>query len=107
MVARQEPTLRGQMDGALTWPIFTPSPLYQDLFPQRSTTPVTADIQSLKGHGVADAVIDRWAQSLPGLNSLQQAVINDTGLLAIGNPGCANLRSWRRVRPKNLCSDQE
>jgi helicase len=81
MAARQEPTLRGQMDGAITWPIFEPGSLYRQLFPERSNSPVTDDIQSLKGHGIAEVVLDRWSASLPSLNELQQAVVNNTGLL--------------------------
>lgn len=81
MAARQEPTLRGQMDGAVTWPIFRAGVRFRELFPEKSATPVTEHIQSLQGHGIAEAVLDRWSEALPGLNELQQAVINNAGLL--------------------------
>lgn len=79
--ARQEPTLRGQMDGAITWPRFRPGSLFRSLFPEKSAEPVTDDIHSLKGHGIAEVVLDRWSSALPSLNELQQAVVNNAGLL--------------------------
>jgi len=81
MAARQEPTLRGSMDGTVTWPIFHAGPLFRQLFPEKLTAPVTEDIQSLKGHGIAQSVLDRWSASFSSLNELQQAAVNNAGLL--------------------------
>jgi hypothetical protein len=79
--ARQEPTLRGQMDGAITWPPFRPGPLFHNLFPEKSSKPVTSELRSLESHGIAEAVVKRWSASLPSLNELQQSVVNNAGLL--------------------------
>lgn len=79
--ARQDPTLRGQIDGAITWPPFRPGPLFHKLFPEKSTKPVTSDLRSLESHGIAEVVVERWSTSLPSLNELQQSVVNNAGLL--------------------------
>lgn len=82
---RQEPTLRGQWDGAVLWPVFTPGPRYAVLYPQAATASVTRDISSLAGHGLPDALLAVWSAALPGLNQLQQDAINDAGLLKGSN----------------------
>ncbi|CBG70025.1 putative helicase [Streptomyces scabiei 87.22] len=79
--ARQEPTLRGQWDGEVIWPVFAPGPRYGALYPSLIAAPVTADIRSLAEHGLSDEVLDAWATNLPGLNPLQQSAINEAGLL--------------------------
>jgi replicative superfamily II helicase len=79
--ARQEPTLRGRWDGEVIWPVFAPGIRYSALYPSRTAVPVTADIRSLAGHGLSSPVLDAWSAHLPSLNSLQQAAINDAGLL--------------------------
>jgi replicative superfamily II helicase len=79
--ARQEPTLRGQWDGEVIWPTFTSGPLYNAVHPPLTTSPVTKDIQSLRGHGIPEAVLDRWAEHIEGLNQLQQDAVNEAGLL--------------------------
>jgi helicase len=79
--AQQEPTLRGQWDGDVIWPVFTPGRLYSALYPSPSKSPVTADIKSLWEHGIPEPVLERWAEHLPGLNQLQQDAVNEAGLL--------------------------
>src|SRR5262249_40044237 len=79
-IARQEPTPRGQWDGEVIWPVFTPGSLYNALYPPANPAPVTTSIRSLAGHGLPDAVLDAWAGTLPGLNQLQQDAINVAGL---------------------------
>jgi replicative superfamily II helicase len=79
--ARQEPTLRGRWDGEVVWPTFTPGPLYSVLYPPATRSPVTADIGSLREHGIPESVLGRWAASLPGLNPLQQDAVNEARLL--------------------------
>jgi helicase len=79
--ARQQPTLRGQMDGEIVWPVFQPGPRYTALFPALARTPVTADLSSLRAHGISEAVLAAWSQRVPGLNQLQQDTINKAGLL--------------------------
>lgn len=77
----QHPTLRGHIDGELTWPIFWPGPTYQAAFPERSPSPVTADIMSLETYGFPPELLHAWAGSIPALNQLQIDAINDFGLL--------------------------
>lgn len=79
--ATQEPTLRGQWDGEVIWPVFTPRTAYHALFPPRSMDPVTQDVRSLKSYGIPDLVLDRWAEHLSGLNQVQQDAVNEAGLL--------------------------
>jgi helicase len=83
--ARQEPTLRGQWDGEVIWPVFVPGPRYRALYPSPTKAPITADVRSLREHGIPDPVLDRWAEQLPGLNQLQQDAVNEAGLLEGGN----------------------
>ena len=49
----QHPTVRGHLEGELTWPVFRPGPTYQAAFPERSRSPVTADLWSLETYGFA------------------------------------------------------
>lgn len=79
--ARQEPTLRGRWDGEVIWPVFTPGARYIALFPEPAKSPVTEDIHSLRGYGIPEPVLDRWAAHLDGLNQLQQDAINEARLL--------------------------
>ena len=57
----QHPTLRGHIDGELTWPVFTPGPIYRMAFPERARQEVTATIQSLMSHGFPPPLLDAWA----------------------------------------------
>jgi helicase len=78
--ALQEPTLRGQWDGEVIWPVFVPGPLYTTLYPPATAEPVTDAIQSLASHGLPDLVLQAWATAVPRLNQLQQDAINEAGL---------------------------
>jgi helicase len=77
----QQPTLRGQLDGELTRPVFTPGAAYRAAFPGRSTQPATADIASLQAHGFPPELLASWAGSIPSLNQLQLDAINQFGVL--------------------------
>ena len=79
--AVQEPTLRGQWDGEVLWPVFVPGPQYEAIHPSAKPQPVTAAIQTLAGYGLPTSVLDAWAANLPELNELQQAAVNEAGLL--------------------------
>jgi len=83
VAARQEPSLRGQVDGELLWPVFTSTgPLYSAMYPSAATAPVTKDLASLVGHGLPQMVLDVWSSRIQHLNALQIAAINEGGLLA-------------------------
>jgi replicative superfamily II helicase len=77
----QHPTLRGQLDGELTWPVFTPGATYHAAFPERCARPVTSDIHSLEPYGFPAPVLAAWAGSIPSLNQLQIDAINQYRLL--------------------------
>lgn len=77
----QRPTLRGSIDGELTWPIFKPGPTYHAAFPERAKPKVTEDIQSLSEHGFPQAVLEAWAGAIPTLNQLQLDAINEFNIL--------------------------
>jgi helicase len=79
--ARQEPTLRGTLDGELAWPVFSPGPLYRAAFPERQRPQATADVASLEPYGFPPDVLATWAASIPSLNELQQDAINEFGVL--------------------------
>src|SRR6266511_1010664 len=83
--AQQQPTLRGTIDGEISWPVFRPGPRFTTLFPAAASTPVTAAINSLSAHGLNEAVLQAWSADLSELNDLQQAAINETGLLRGSN----------------------
>lgn len=78
---QQHPTLRGTLDGNLTWPLFKPGLLYSSAFPERMRTEVTASIQSLESFGFPSALLEAWATSIPSLNQLQVDAINEFRVL--------------------------
>lgn len=79
--ARQEPTLRGTLDGRLTWPIFTPGARFTSAFPELARAKASADVSSLEPFGFPPELLDAWAESVPSLNALQQDAINEFGVL--------------------------
>lgn len=77
----QTPTLRGQLDGTLLWPMFTAASHYGALFPERVRQPATSDPVSLATHGLPQEVLNAWSASISELNDLQLRAINDFGVL--------------------------
>jgi replicative superfamily II helicase len=77
----QNPTLRGSIDGDVSWPVFVTGPKYLAAFPERQPAVVSADLASLATVGFPQALIDAWAGSIPTLNALQIAAINEYGVL--------------------------
>ena len=77
----QHPALRGQIDGDLVWPIFVAGTNYRIAFPERAKQVATADTASLSAFNFPPALVGAWAQSIPSLNALQLAAINEYGLL--------------------------
>jgi helicase len=69
----QNPTMRGRVDGEMTWPIFTTGPKYLAAFPERGRARVTADVASLGDTGFPAGLIEAWADAIPSLNALQIA----------------------------------
>jgi replicative superfamily II helicase len=86
VAAEQDPSLRGQVDGELLWPVFTATgPLYSALSPSSVVAPVTHDLASLLGHGISQVVLDAWEGHIDKLNDLQVDTINQGHLLAAAN----------------------
>jgi len=79
--ADQRPTLRGTLDGELTWPVFKAGKRYQEAFPDRGRTPVTEELSSLTAHGFPPEVLAAWSTEIPSLNDLQLDAINEYGVL--------------------------
>jgi helicase len=77
----QTPTIYGSLEGAPTLPRLTPGTSYATAFPSRVRPPAITLWKSLLPYGLSQAVIDRWSASMPGLNKLQLAAINDCGVL--------------------------
>lgn len=77
----QTPTLRGQLDGVLQWPIFVPGDSYARLFPERVRQPATEDLTSLLPFGIPQSFLDVWSGTITKLNDLQLRAINECGLL--------------------------
>jgi helicase len=77
----QEPTLRGRLDGELSWPIMRRGNAWRAAFPDHAAASVSAEIASLAVHRFPGALLDVWRADIPTLNELQQTAINDFGLL--------------------------
>ncbi len=79
--ATQQPTLRGTLDGSLSWPVFTAGPAYAKAFPELGKPEVTENVHSLEAFGFPAELIDAWAESIPSLNKRQEDAVNDFGVL--------------------------
>jgi replicative superfamily II helicase len=77
----QHPTLRGQIDGEVAWPVFVPGDRYRSAFPERPSTLATADLTSLCSFGFPPELVAAWAGAIPSLNTLQISAINEYGIL--------------------------
>jgi replicative superfamily II helicase len=77
----QSPTMRGQIDGELVWPVFVPGKRFFESFPNLIPTKVTANLSSLTALGFPEELIAAWGQAIPSLNALQIEAVNDFGLL--------------------------
>ena len=62
----QNPTLRGTIEGELTWPVFVAGARYRAAFPERIDAGATADVGSLAAFGFPAALITAWAERDPG-----------------------------------------
>ena len=78
----QTPTIYGSFIGSPAIEVLSPGAAYAAAFPERVTTPVTADWQTLQPYGLPDQLVDAWTAAMPdGLNELQLRAINDFGVL--------------------------
>ena len=77
---RQEPALRGSVEGELKFPALIPGPLFGGFFPELGTAPVGEQLADLSGCGFPRQVIDILQADIPTLNELQQDAVNKCGL---------------------------
>jgi helicase len=77
----QQPTLRGRLDGELSWPVMCRGEAWRAAFPDRAAASVSAEVASLAAHGFPEALLDAWRADIPSLNELQRAAVNEFGLL--------------------------
>jgi helicase len=77
----QNPTLRGTIEGDVTWPVFVPGAKVKAAFPEAVQAPVSKEIGSLAHRGFAKGIVETWGKALPSLNELQISAINDYGVL--------------------------
>lgn len=77
----QHPTVRGRIDGDFTWPALIPGAVYRAAFPEHAHKRVTSALESLASYGFPANLLQAWAQSIPSLNALQIAAINEFNLL--------------------------
>ncbi|MGW7537166.1 DEAD/DEAH box helicase [Amycolatopsis sp. NPDC054798] len=78
----QTPTLRGKIDGRTSLPVLRPRAHYRALDGRHRPPDATADLTSLRAHGIDDdAVLAGLAREIGSLNELQVAVVNKYGLL--------------------------
>jgi len=77
----QNPAMRGQIDGGLSWPVFVLGARFEAAFPSARPAATTTDIQSLAAHGFPAEILNAWGQEIPSLNSLQVEAINEYGIL--------------------------
>lgn len=77
----QTPSLRGRIDGALTWPIFKTGKTYRAMFPESARQPAKPEVASLATFGFPQQVLDSWAGSITKLNQLQLDSVNEFKVL--------------------------
>ena len=78
----QRPSLRGTLDGEVTWPVFVPGQKYELLFPDSTQSKASPDVASLTQLGLPKELVCVWEKSIPALNDLQLDAINGYGLLS-------------------------
>lgn len=77
---QQEPTVKGIIEGELTFPVLAPGPIFKGFFPDHGPISVGANIQDLAGFGLPQPILNILQSAIPSLNELQQDAINKTGL---------------------------
>ncbi|MFE3171306.1 DEAD/DEAH box helicase [Amycolatopsis sp. NPDC059090] len=78
----QTPTLRGKIDARTSLPVLRPRAHYRALDGRHRPPDATADLASLRAHGIDDdAVLAGLTREIGSLNELQLAAVNKFGLL--------------------------
>ncbi len=79
----QSPTMFGQTQGDLMLPPGRVGERYRTAFPEYGAIRTTGDIRELSQVGITQEAIDAWHERFPaGLNALQVAAVNDSGVLS-------------------------
>ena len=77
----QSITVRGHIDGGMTWPVFKAGAHFRRAFPDRTLARASEPIHSLLAYGFPPALLEAWAQTIPTLNGLQLDAINQYHIL--------------------------
>jgi helicase len=77
---KQEPALRGSVDGELMFPVLAPGSIFQGFFPEFGPHRVEPDLTTLVHFGFPAPVVEVLKAAIPSLNELQQEAINEMGL---------------------------
>ena len=77
---RQDPTVKGAIEGELIFPVLTPGPIFDRYFPNRALVKVGPQVSDLAAVGFPQEILDILRGTIPSLNELQQEAINQSGL---------------------------
>ncbi|EKE05923.1 MAG: hypothetical protein ACD_19C00146G0004, partial [uncultured bacterium] len=78
---KQNPAIRGSMDGEFKLPLLKPGSIFYAVFPERKIAEVIPQINSLSIYGFPPDLIDIWSKNIPSLNALQLDAVNKFGVL--------------------------
>lgn len=78
---KQEPTLRGSIDGDFVFPVLEPGELFHSLFPAIGSATVSSRVDDLAVFGFPGPILESLRSAIPSLNALQQEAINKMGVL--------------------------
>lgn len=79
---QQTPVLFGHVEGEVSFPAIRRGDIYLAHFPEFGGVTIGAEFKELSAYGIGDEVIALWTERFPqGLNALQQAAVNDYGVL--------------------------
>ena len=76
----QEPTMKGVIEGALTFPMLQIGPIFHSFFPEPDLSMIGPDLDGLLGLGFPKEILEPLKDAIPSLNQLQQDAINHSGL---------------------------
>lgn len=79
---KQEPALRGTVEGDFRFPPLVPGTIFGTFFPDAVPPNVTSNLEDLRSHGFNSEIVAALAKAIPGLNQLQQDAINKSGLFS-------------------------
>ena len=76
----QEPTLKGVIEGNLTFPVLQEGPVFRSFFPEPGPVQIGPHLDGLVAFGFPEELLQPLKSAIPSLNQLQQDAINVAGL---------------------------